>query len=119
MPERPTAATLGELRASGHRHRPVKTEVRENLLELLRSGKPRFEGIVGFDETVLPALERALLAGHDVVLLGERGQGKTRLIRTLVTLLDEWTPVVDGCEINDHPEVPVCARCRRLHNEPR
>ena len=117
MPERPTAATLGELRASGHRHRPVKTEVRENLLELLRSGKPRFEGIVGFDETVLPALERALLAGHDVVLLGERGQGKTRLIRTLVTLLDEWTPVVDGCEINDHPEVPVCARCRRLHSE--
>ena len=103
MPERPTAATLGELRASGHRHRPVKTEVRENLLELLRSGKPRFPGIVGFDETVLPALERALLAGHDVVLLGERGQGKTRLIRTLVTLLDEWTPVVDGCEINDHP----------------
>src|SRR4051794_12580872 len=117
MPERPTAATLGELRASGHRHRPVKTEVRENLLELLQSGKPRFEGIVGFDETVLPALERALLAGHDVVLLGERGQGKTRLIRTLVTLLDEWTPVVDGCEINDHPEVPVCARCRRLHSE--
>ena len=95
----------------------MKTEVRENLLELLRSGKPRFQGIVGFDETVLPALERALLAGHDVVLLGERGQGKTRLIRTLVTLLDEWTPVVDGCEINDHPEAPVCARCRRLHAE--
>jgi magnesium chelatase subunit I len=115
--DRPTATTLGELRASGHHHRPVKTEVRENLLDLLRSGQPRFEGIVGFDETVLPALERALLAGHDVVLLGERGQGKTRLIRTLVTLLDEWTPVVDGCEINDHPEVPVCARCRRLHGE--
>ena len=118
MPDRrPTATTLGELRASGHHHRPVKTEVRENLLDLLRSGRPRFEGIVGFDETVLPALERALLAGHDVVLLGERGQGKTRLIRTLVTLLDEWTPVVDGCEINDHPEAPVCARCRRLHGE--
>ena len=117
MPERPTASTLSELRASGHTYRPIKTEVRENLLELLRSGKPRFEGIVGFDETVLPALERALLAGHDVVLLGERGQGKTRLIRTLVGLLDEWTPVVDGCEINDDPEVPVCARCRRLHAE--
>ncbi len=66
---------------------------------------------------MLPALERALLAGHDIVLLGERGQGKTRLIRTLVSLLDEWTPVVDGCEINDHPEAPVCARCRRLHVE--
>ena len=115
--DRPTATTLGELRASGHHHRPVKTEIRENLLDLLRSGQPRFAGIVGFDETVLPALERALLAGHDVVLLGERGQGKTRLIRTLVTLLDEWTPVVDGCEINDHPVVPVCARCRRLHGE--
>ncbi len=98
-------------------HRPVRVEVRENLLELMRSGQPRFEGIVGFDETVLPALERALLAGHDLVLLGERGQGKTRLIRTLTTLLDEWTPVVDGCEINDHPAVPVCSRCRRLHAE--
>jgi magnesium chelatase subunit I len=108
-------ATLGQLRAAGHRHRSVKTEVRENLVELMRSGRPRFEGIVGFDETVLPGLERALLAGHDVVMLGERGQGKTRLIRTLVALLDEWSPVVDGCEINDHPEAPVCARCRRLH----
>jgi magnesium chelatase subunit I len=113
--QRPT--TLAQLRASGHRHRSVKAEVRENLVELMRSGRPRFEGIVGFDETVLPGLERALLAGHDVVMLGERGQGKTRLIRTLVGLLDEWSPVVDGCEINDHPEVPVCARCRRLHAE--
>jgi magnesium chelatase subunit I len=112
---RPT--TLRALRDSGHRHRPVKTEIRENLVELMRSGRPRFEGIVGFDETVLPALERALLAGHDIVLLGERGQGKTRLIRTLVQLLDEWSPSVEGCEINDHPEVPVCARCRRLHGE--
>ena len=66
---------------------------------------------------MLPALERALLAGHDLVLLGERGQGKTRLIRTLVSLLDEWTPVVDGCEINDHPYAPVCTRCQRLHAE--
>jgi len=116
----PPARTLRELRASGHphrSHRPVKTEIRENLVGAMRDGRPRFEGIVGFDETVLPALERALLAGHDIVLLGERGQGKTRLIRTLVELLDEWSPVVDGCEINDHPEVPVCARCRRLHAE--
>src|SRR5512145_572758 len=110
-------STLGELRAAGHRHRPVKTEIRENLVAQMRDGGQRFAGIVGFDETVLPALERALLAGHDVVLLGERGQGKTRLIRTLVGLLDEWSPVVDGCEINDHPETPVCARCRRLHAE--
>ena len=110
-------STLGELRASGQAPRSVKLEIRDNLVASLASGAPRFEGIVGFDETVLPALERALLAGHDLVLLGERGQGKTRLIRTLVSLLDEWTPVVDGCEINDHPEAPVCARCRRLHAE--
>jgi magnesium chelatase subunit I len=112
---RPT--TVGELRAQDHVHRPVKTEIRENLLSRLRSGERRFPGIVGFDDTVLPHLERALLAGHDLVLLGERGQGKTRLIRTLVGLLDEWTPVIDGCEINDHPYEPVCVRCRRLAAE--
>ncbi|MFI7588628.1 magnesium chelatase [Spongisporangium articulatum] len=99
--------TLGALRASGHRHRSVKAEIRENLLELMRAGKPRFPGIVGFDETVLPDLERALLAGHDVVLLGERGQGKTRLIRTLVGLLDEWTPVISGAELHEHPYAPI------------
>ena len=114
------ATTLGALRATDpHAARPrtVKAEMRANLVDQLRSGQPRFPGIVGFDETVLPALERALLAGHDLVLLGERGQGKTRLIRTLVELLDEWSPVVDGCEINDHPAAPVCVRCQRLHTE--
>jgi magnesium chelatase subunit I len=105
------------LRESGHAHRTVKAEIRENLLARLRSGEPRFPGIIGFDETVLPHLERALLAGHDLVLLGERGQGKTRLIRTVTGLLDEWTPVVEGCEINDHPYAPVCVRCRRLSAE--
>jgi magnesium chelatase subunit I len=113
----PSIATLGALRASGHELKPVKIEVRDNLLARLRAGEPRFPGIVGFDETVLPQVERALLAGHDFVLLGERGQGKTRLIRTIAGLLDEWTPVVDGCEINDHPYAPVCARCRRLASE--
>ena len=83
----------------------------------MRTGQDRFPGIVGFDQTVLPHVERALLAGHDVILLGERGQGKTRLIRTLGGLLDEWTPVISGCEINDHPYVPVCSRCRRLAQE--
>ncbi len=110
-------ATVGALRASGHAHRSVKAEVRDNLVAAMTSGSPRFPGVVGFDETVLPELERALLAGHDVVLLGERGQGKTRLLRTLVTLLDEWSPVVAGCEINDHPYAPVCARCVRLAAE--
>jgi magnesium chelatase subunit I len=108
------ATTLGALRETDAVPLPVKDEIRANLLAAMRSGEPRFAGIVGFDETVLPALERALLAGHDLVLLGERGQGKTRLIRTLVSLLDEWTPVVAGCEINDHPMAPVCNRCRAL-----
>ncbi len=108
------ASTLGALRDSGHVHKTVKTEIRDNLLARLASGEERFPGILGFDETVLPQVERALLAGHDFVLLGERGQGKTRLIRTLIGLLDEVTPVVAGCEIHDHPYEPVCGRCRAL-----
>ncbi len=83
----------------------------------MRAGEDAFPGIIGFGQTVLPQLERAIIAGHDVILLGERGQGKTRLIRTLTGLLDEWTPAVTGCEINDHPYEPVCARCRRLSVE--
>jgi magnesium chelatase subunit I len=100
-------ATLGALRASGHVLRTVKAEIRENLLGRMRNGGVRFPGVVGFDETVLPDLERALLAGHDVVLLGERGQGKTRLIRTIVGLLDKWTPVIAGAELHEHPYDPV------------
>ena len=111
---RPDLTTLGDLRASGHQQTTVKAEVRANLLARLATGEPTFPGILGFDDTVLPQLERALLAGHDIVLLGERGQGKTRLIRTLVGLLDEWTPVIAGCEINDHPYAPSCVRCQRL-----
>jgi magnesium chelatase subunit I len=114
---RPAIATVGELRASGYRYEAVKDEIRRNLLARMRAGEQRFSGIIGFDQTVIPQLERALLAGHDTMLLGERGQGKTRLIRTLPELLDEWTPVVAGCEINDHPYQPVCARCRRLAAE--
>jgi magnesium chelatase subunit I len=112
---RPT--TLAALRDQGYRSRTVKEEIRENLLTSLREGGTPFPGIVGFDDTVLPQLESALLAGHDLVLLGERGQGKTRLMRTLSVLLDEWMPVVDGCEINDDPVSPVCARCQRLAAE--
>ncbi|HLJ99710.1 MAG TPA: magnesium chelatase [Streptosporangiaceae bacterium] len=115
--ERPTITTLGELRDSGHQYRTVKEEIRQNLIAALRDGTDPFPGIVGFGQTVLPHLERALIAGHDLILLGERGQGKTRLIRTLGGLLDEWTPVVQGCEINDHPYHPVCARCVRLSRE--
>jgi magnesium chelatase subunit I len=110
-------STRGSLRESGHEHRSVKEELAANLTQRLAAGEPSLPGIVGFEDTVVPQVERAILAGHDFVLLGERGQGKTRLIRTLIGLLDEWTPVVEGCEINDHPYVPVCARCRRLADD--
>ncbi|WP_239334128.1 magnesium chelatase [Frankia sp. CiP3] len=113
-PQSPEPTTLGVLRGSGHQHRSVRTELRNNTLARMADGENRFPGIVGFEDTVLPQVERALLAGHDIVFLGERGQGKTRLIRTLVGLLDEWTPVIAGCEINDHPYAPACIRCRLL-----
>jgi magnesium chelatase subunit I len=109
--------TVGELRAAGHRFRTVKEELRENLLARLRTGEPRFPGIVGYDDTVLPELERAILAGHDLVLLGERGQGKTRVIRGLISLLDEWTPVIAGSELNEHPYEPITPAARRLAAE--
>ncbi len=115
--EPPGPATVAELRVSGHEYRGVKDEIRQNLLAKMRAGQDPFPGIVGFGQTVLPHLERALIAGHDLILLGERGQGKTRLIRTLGGLLDEWTPTVEGCEINDHPYQPACARCLRLAAE--
>ncbi|GGG17680.1 magnesium chelatase [Rhodococcoides trifolii] len=103
----PTIATVGALRASGHVQRSIKEELRENLLGYLRDGKDAWPGILGFENTVIPQLERALLAEHDVVLLGERGQGKTRLLRTLVGLLDEWTPVITGSELGEHPYDPI------------
>jgi magnesium chelatase subunit I len=105
--------TVGELRASGHRHRTVKEELRDNLIVRLRDGVARFPGVVGYDSTVVPELERALLAGHDLVLLGERGQGKSRVMRALVGLLDEWTPVITGSDLNEHPYLPLTLSSRR------
>src|SRR6476620_7766422 len=116
-PSQPEPTTRAQLRASGYVSRRIKVELRDNLLLRLRSGTTAFPGIVGFDLTVLPELESAILAGHDLVLLGERGQGKTRLMRTIAGLLDEWSPKVAGCEIHDDPYAPVCVRCRALAAE--
>ncbi len=110
---RPAAATVGELRASGHEQKALRTELRDNLLAALREGRDPWPGLHGFEDTVIPQLERALIAGHDVVLLGERGQGKTRLLRTLVGLLDEWSPVIAGSELGEHPYEPITVTSRR------
>ena len=113
-PQTPTATTLAELRASGWRSRPVKEEIRENAVGRIRSGTPLVDGVLGYNDTVVPQLENALLAGHDIVFLGERGQGKTRIIRSLTALLDEWMPIVAGSEINDDPYQPVSRHARDL-----
>ncbi len=106
--------TIGELRATGHKHETVKQEMRRNLIARLRAGEPLLAGIVGYDETVLPQLANAVISGHDVILLGERGQAKSRMMRSLVSLLDERVPAIAGCEINDHPYAPICRRCLDL-----
>ena len=104
--------TIGELRESGYKVIPVREELRKNLITKLKKGQALFPGIIGFDDTVLPQLENAILAGQDVVLLGERGQAKSRVIRALVNLLDEYIPRIAGCEINDNPYHPICRPCR-------
>ena len=106
--------TLGDLKASGWRSRTVKEEVREHTMARIGAGEPVVEGVLGYEDTVLPQLENALLAGHDVIFLGERGQAKTRMIRSLVGLLDEWMPIVAGSEINDDPYHPVSHHARML-----
>jgi magnesium chelatase subunit I len=110
QPTRPQ--TLGELRDSGWVSRPVKDEIRANAVAKIAAGEPLFAGVVGYEQTVMPQLENALLAGHDVIFLGERGQAKTRMIRSLTNLLDEWMPIVAGSEINDDPYHPVSRYAR-------
>jgi magnesium chelatase subunit I len=105
--------TVGELKAAGHRQKTLRDEIRDNLLAALREGRDPWPGLHGFEDTVIPQLERALIAGHDVVLLGERGQGKTRILRTLAGLLDEWTPVIEGSELGEHPFDPITHASRR------
>jgi magnesium chelatase subunit I len=113
----PTPRTLGQLRESGHVQKHLRDELRGNLLAKLAAGEDPWPGMHGFDDTVIPQLERALLAGHDVVLLGERGQGKTRLLRSLVGLLDEWTPVIGEAELGEHPYDPITPASRRRADE--
>ncbi|MFT4774586.1 MAG: magnesium chelatase subunit I [Ilumatobacter sp.] len=108
------ATTLGELQASGWVSRPVKQEVREHAIAKVMAGEPLFTGVQGYENTVMPQLENALLAGHDVVFLGERGQAKTRMIRSLTGLLDEWMPIVAGSEIMDDPYNPVSKYAKDL-----
>jgi magnesium chelatase subunit I len=115
MTQRPT--TLGALRASGYRPRSVKTEIRENLMARLRSGGPMFPGIVGYDDSVVPALANAVLARHNFILLGLRGQAKSRILRQLTTLLDPEVPVLAGSEVNDDPFQPISKHGRQLINE--
>ncbi len=106
--------TIRQLRASGHVRETVKHEMRRNLLAKLRRGEVLFPGIVGYDDTVVPQIANAIISGHDLILLGERGQAKSRIMRSLVALLDPEVPVIAGCEINDHPYAPICKRCRDL-----
>ncbi|MBL6620462.1 MAG: sigma 54-interacting transcriptional regulator [Ilumatobacteraceae bacterium] len=113
----PTISTLGELRASGWVSRSVKSEIRANAVARVAAAEPLFEGVLGYEDTVMPQLENALLAGHDVILLGERGQAKTRMIRSLTGLLDEFLPIVAGSEINDDPYQPVSRYARNLIEE--
>ena len=108
------AATLGELRASGYEVLPVREEMRKNLIVCLRAGDNLFPGIVGFEQTVIPQLENAILSGQDIMFLGERGQAKSRIIRGLTALLDEWTPVIDGAEIPENPFAPISAQGKQI-----
>jgi len=107
-------ATLGQLKESGWESVPVKEELRRNAAARIGAGRPLVDGLIGYEDSVLPQLEHALVAGHDVIFLGERGQAKTRLIRSLVDLLDEWTPAVAGSEILDDPYRPVSRHAREL-----
>ncbi len=106
--------TIGELRESGYRLLPIKEEMRKNLIIKLRQGEDLFPGIIGYEETVIPQIENAILSGQDIIFLGERGQAKTRIARSLINLLDEVVPVIAGCEINDNPFEPICKAC---HNK--
>jgi magnesium chelatase subunit I len=106
--------TLGDLKRAGYRTKPVRIEMRDNLLGRLRHKEKVLPGIVGYDDTVLPEIENGILAGHHMILLGERGQAKSRIIRALASLLDEHVAAVAGCEISDDPFAPICGKCQAI-----
>ncbi len=112
MAKRNKAKTIGELSASGYRPVSIRDEMRRNLLAMIKEKKEIFPGIIGYDDTVIPEIENAIISGQDIIFLGERGQAKSRIMRSLVNLLDEEIPVIKGCEINDEPLAPVCKQCR-------
>ena len=114
MPDKRKPSTLGELKESGYQIVSVKHELRRNLIDRIKKGTELFPGIVGYQDTVIPQVENAILAGHDLIFLGERGQAKSRLIRQMVNLLDEEVPIVKGSEINDNPYAPVSKYAREL-----
>jgi magnesium chelatase subunit I len=113
----PSSATISQLKSSGWISRPIKEEIRLNAVTKIMAKEPLFEGVLGYEDTVMPQLENAILAGHDVIFLGERGQAKTRIIRSLTGLLDEWMPIIAGSEINDDPYNPVSKHARDLVEE--
>ncbi|CAN5624664.1 sigma 54-interacting transcriptional regulator [soil metagenome] len=113
-PQAAQPSTLGDLKSSAYSIRSVREEMRDNLISALRKGTPLFPGVVGYDQTVIPAIENAILSGQDIIFLGERGQAKTRLARSMTSLLDEWVPIVAGSEINDDPLQPVSRFARDL-----
>ncbi len=104
--------TIAELRQSQYQVLPIRAEIRRNLIRKIKAGEELFPGIIGFENTVTPQVENAILSGQDIIFLGERGQAKSRLIRSLVSLLDEEVPAIEGCEINDNPYAPICRACR-------
>ena len=106
------AKTIGELRQSGYEVLPVRAELRKNLIDKMRKQEDLFAGIIGYEETVTPQLQNAILSGQDIIFLGERGQAKTRIMRSLTTLLDQDIPIIAGCEINDNPFNPICRSCQ-------
>src|SRR5579862_3626411 len=109
--------TLGQLKKAGYRNRSVKEEIRENLIQKLKNKENTFPGILGYEDSVIPDTERALLSRHNILFLGLRGQAKTRMARQMINLLDEFIPVVEGTEINDDPFAPISHYARQLLEE--